>query len=99
MKREYKYYVYILASERNGTLYVGVTNNLFNRPFQHKLKQNKDSFTAKHSVNKLVYYEITPNINSAIQREKEIKKWRREKKNNLIESLNPNWSDLSEEWT
>jgi len=96
--KDHNYFVYILSNWNNKVIYVGLTNNLSRRLYEHKNKLI-DGFTKKYNLNKLVYYEITPNINSAIQREKEIKKWRREKKNNLIESLNPNWSDLSEEWT
>ena len=79
--KDYTFYVYILASKRNGTLYVGVTNSLFTRSFQHKLKQNPSSFSAKYSINKLVYYEIYQYIDEAIEREKELKKWRRDWKN------------------
>jgi len=94
MKEEKNYYVYILASKRNGTLYIGVTNNLLNRSFQHKTKENKESFTAKYSVNKLVYYEIFTDIYEAISREKQLKNWRREWKIKLIEEENPTWRDL-----
>ena len=76
-RKEHHYYVYILASGINGTLYVGVTNNLLNRSFQHKIKYDKDSFTAKYNINKLVYYETYQYIQDAIQREKQIKKWNR----------------------
>ena len=94
MKEEKNYYVYILASKRNGMLYIGVTNNLLNRSFQHKTKENKESFTAKYSVNKLVYYEIFTDIYEAISREKQLKNWRREWKIKLIEEENPTWRDL-----
>jgi putative endonuclease len=70
MKEEKCYYVYILASKRNGTLYIGVTNDLLNRNFQHKIKQDKNSFTAKYNVNRLVYYEIFADIRDAITIEK-----------------------------
>lgn len=70
MKKEYFYYVYMLASQRNGTLYIGVTNSLFRRSFQHKLKENPESFTAKHSIEKLVYYETYNDIYLALGREK-----------------------------
>jgi putative endonuclease len=80
-----------------GTLYVGTTNNLQQRVYEHKhgLIQG---FTKKYNVIRLVYFEETGDVQSAIAREKEIKKWRRSKKIALIESLNPKWQDLSEEW-
>lgn len=72
MKEEKRYYVYILASKRNGTLYIGVTNNLFRRSFTHKRKEDKNSFTAKYNIDRLVYYEIFQYIQDAIEREKEL---------------------------
>jgi len=87
------YYVYILASKRNGTLYIGVTSDLSKRIFEHK-NNLVDGFTKKYSVHNLVYYEETININSAIKREKRLKKWNRKWKIELIEKLNPNWDDL-----
>ena len=74
-----------------------MTNNLERRIYEHKNKLI-DGFTKKYNVRKLVYFEQTPDVNTAIQREKEIKKWRREKKNILVESLNPKWKDLSSEF-
>ncbi len=94
MKEGKSYYVYILTSKRNGTLYIGVTNNLFNRSFQHKIKYNKNSFTAKHNVNRLVYYDVYAYISDAIAREKQLKNWKREWKIKLIEKENPTWRDL-----
>ena len=94
MKVERNYYVYILASKRNGTLYIGVTNNLLNRSFQHKVKEDKNSFTAKYGVGRLVYCEIFIDIREAIAREKQLKNWRREWKIKLIEKENPAWRDL-----
>lgn len=91
-----QYYVYILASNRNGTLYIGVTNNLISRINQHKTKFT-DGFTAKYNVNKLVWYEQTNDINSAITKEKQLKKWNREWKINLIEKNNHTWKDLFDE--
>ena len=85
---------YILASKRNGTLYIGVTNNLFSRTFQHKLKANSNSFTARYNIDKLVYYEPYQYIQDAILREKQMKKWNREWKMELIEEENPTWRDL-----
>ena len=87
------YFVYILASKKNGTLYIGVTNDLIKRIFQHK-DNLVEGFTKKYGVYKLVYYEIFKNINDAITREKNIKKWKRKWKIELIEELNPNWKDL-----
>jgi putative endonuclease len=97
MKEEKQYYTYILASERNGTLYIGVTNSLLNRSFQHKIKQDKDSFTAKYNVNKLVHYEVYKYVNDAIAREKQLKNWKREWKIELIEKENSHWRDLFED--
>ena len=94
MKKEYIYYTYILASKRNGTLYIGVTNNLFSRILQHKMKQNKNSFTAKYNTDKLVYYEEYQNIQDAIVREKKLKRHRRQWKIELIEKDNPAWRDF-----
>ena len=92
MKREYDFYIYILASS-SGTLYTGMTNNLLRRVSEHK-KGDKETFTGKYSVNKLVYYEHFQYVNDALAREKEIKCWRREKKEKLIVTINPHWNDL-----
>jgi len=89
------YYVYILASQRNGTLYVGVTNNLLRRIQEHK-QGIADGFTKKYNIHNLVYFESTENIESAILREKQLKGGNRKKKLALIETENPNWSDLYE---
>lgn len=89
-------YVYIMASQRNGTLYIGVTSNLVQRVYQHK-QGNHDSFTKKYSVNQLVYYEEIGDINSAIGREKGLKAWKRQWKIELIEKDNPTWKDLYSE--
>lgn len=97
MRREYNFYVYIMASS-SGTLYIGVTNNLLKRVADHKEGKIK-GFTQKYSCNKLIYYEYFKDINYAISREKEIKKWRREKKENLIKQINPKWKDLYYEIT
>ena len=78
-------------------LYIGVTNNLERRLYEHKNKLIK-GFTERYNINKLVYFEQTNDIESAITREKEIKKWRREKKNILVESTNKKWEDLSKKW-
>lgn len=85
--------VYILASQPHGTLYVGVTSNLIQRIWQHK-NNDIEGFTSKYSVHTLVCFEQTPDMNAAILREKQMKKWRREWKINLIEKDNPHWMDL-----
>ena len=90
----HNYYIYILTNWNNKVLYIGMTNDLERRIYEHKNKL-VEGFTKKYNLNKLVYYEYTNDVNSAIQREKEIKKWRREKKNNLIGKMNPKWEDLS----
>lgn len=86
-------YVYILASKRNGTLYIGVTSDLIKRIYEHK-KGFVDGFTKKYKVHLLVYYEQFLDIYSAISREKQLKHWRRKWKLQLIEQHNPNWRDL-----
>ena len=91
------YYVYILSSKRNGTLYIGVTNNLERRVYEHKNNIVK-GFTLKYNVHQLVYFEQTVDVNSALQREKQLKKWNRKWKLALIEKDNPNWKDLSMDW-
>ncbi len=87
------YYLYILASKKNGTLYTGVANNLVKRVYEHKENLVPD-FTQKYNVHHLVYYEEFSDIYSAIAREKRIKKWKRQWKINLIEKMNPDWRDL-----
>jgi len=91
-----QYYVYTMAS-KSRVLYVGVTNNLQRRVEQHKQKV-VEGFTHKYNVTRLVYYEMTNDVHAALAREKQIKSWRRSKKIELIESVNPTWQDLSEEW-
>jgi putative endonuclease len=88
-----QYYVYILASKRNGTLYIGVTNDIVRRVCEHKNKLI-EGFTKKYSVNILVHYEIFGDIRLAIVREKRLKAWKREWKIKLIEEQNPEWKDL-----
>ena len=90
------YFVYILASRRNGTLYVGVTNDLVRRVYEHK-NNFVDGFTKRYGVHLLVYYESTNEVASAIQREKQIKKWNRAWKIELIERVNQDWKDLYNE--
>jgi putative endonuclease len=87
------YFVYILASKIGGTLYVGVTNNLVRRIFEHK-SNSVEGFTEKYGVHRLVYFEQFDDIENAIRREKRIKKWNRAWKVRLIEESNPNWTDL-----
>ena len=92
----HQYFVYIMTN-KSGTLYVGVTNNLERRIFEHK-NSLIEGFTKKYNINRLVYYEETNDIIAAITREKQIKGWLRDKKIVLIESINPDWNDLSEDW-
>jgi putative endonuclease len=89
-------YVYI-ATNRSGTLYIGVTNDLKRRMWEHKQKMGS-KFAAKYNITRLVYYEEAADIRDAIAREKQLKRWRREKKVWLIECENPQWRDLSEGW-
>ena len=94
MPEELSYYVYLLTNWNNRVMYIGVTNNLQRRLFEHKNKLVK-GVTEKYNVSKLVYFEQTADVISALSREKEIKKWRREKKNDLVARVNPGWNDLS----
>lgn len=91
------YYVYMITNWNNKVLYTGITNNLERRIYEHKNKLVK-GFTSKYNINKLVYFDHTTDVNSAIAREKQIKGWTRVKKNKLIESINPEWEDLSKEF-
>ena len=91
-----QYYVYIMSSYR-GALYTGVTRDLVRRVHQHRHK-DVDGFTKKYNITKLAYYEATTDIESAIAREKQIKGWTRRKKVKLLESMNPSWADLAENW-
>lgn len=90
-------YVYILSNAHNTTLYIGVTNNLQRRVYEHKMNVNK-GFTYKYNVNKLVWFEIFNDASSAILKEKQLKKWNRTWKNQLINETNPEWKDLSDGW-
>jgi putative endonuclease len=92
------YYVYILASQRNGTLYVGVTSNLVRRTWEHK-EDAVEGFTSKYGVHLLAWYEVHESIEAAITREKQLKKWNRAWKLRLIEEMNPGWKDLYLEFT
>jgi putative endonuclease len=93
--RQHLYFVYILASKRNGTLYIGVSNNVAYRTWQHK-NDLIDGFTKKYGVHTLVWYEMHTDINVAIKREKALKKWKRAWKIELIEKTNSGWNDMYE---
>jgi putative endonuclease len=97
MPEKHLYYVYLLTNKNDKVMYIGITGNLKKRVFEHKTK-TVPGFTAKYNVNKLVYFEETHDVQAAIAREKELKKWRREKKNNLVVADNPDWKDLSDGW-
>lgn len=90
------YWVYVLSNQSR-KLYVGVTNNIQRRVYEHKNKE-VEGFTEKYNLAKLVWYDETDSVDIAIETEKKIKKWRREKKINLIEQRNPEWEDLAEGW-
>ena len=91
------YFVYILTNKTKNVLYTGVTNDLQRRLYEHK-NELVDGFTKKYHTHKLIYYDTTPDAESAIIREKQIKGWKREKKIALINEMNPSWKDLSEDW-
>ena len=93
---EKQYYVYLMTNYLNTTFYIGVTNNLLRRVYEHKTKQNK-GFTERYNLNKLVYLELTSSIEDAIKREKQLKNWKKQWKIDLIKTQNPSFSDLSEE--
>lgn len=92
---QHNYYVYILTSSDNAVLYVGVTNNLIRRVIEHKIHRN-EGFTSEYNVNKLVYFELFANIEDAIKREKQLKRYKRLWKFNLVNEFNADWGDLSE---
>jgi len=96
-KTIHQYYLYILTNKKNGTLYIGVSNDLERRIFEHKNKL-VEGFTKNYGLDKLVYFESYQYVNDAIKREKNIKKWKRQWKINLVEKENPNWNDLSFDW-
>ena len=91
-----QYYVYVLTN-RSGTLYIGVTNDLVRRIYEHKNKL-AGGFTERYNIDRLVYYEATEDINAAIAREKQLKGWTRKKKIDLIQSSNARWLDISDGW-
>ena len=90
-----QFYVYILATEKNGTFYVGITSSLAKRIWEHK-SEVVDGFTKKHGIKMLVYYEVFGDAENAIKREKRLKKWSRNSKMKAIEEMNPEWNDLYE---
>ena len=92
------YFVYILSNWNDSVVYIGVTSNLSKRLYEHR-NGLADGFTKKYTVHKLVYFEQTSDVYSALSREKQLKNWSRSKKNTLIEQQNPTWRDLSLDWT
>jgi putative endonuclease len=94
--KEYEYFVYIVCS-RSGTLYIGMTNSIYKRALQHK-RGEIEGFASKYRCDRLVWYESYDDVRKAIDREKQLKRWRRAKKIALIESKNPRWEDLAEKW-
>ena len=96
-KTTHQYYVYILTNKKNGTLYIGMTNDLERRIFEHKQKLI-DGFSKKYSLDRLVYFESFQYVNDAIKREKQLKNWNRRWKIDLIEVENPDWNDLAIDW-
>jgi len=95
--QEHQYFTYILSNKNNTTIYIGVTNDLEARVLQHKIKEIR-GFTAKYNINKLVHFEKFDLIDDAISREKQLKNWKREWKDELIEKENSSWHDLSSGW-
>ena len=91
------YYVYILTNWKGNVMYIGVTNDLERRLYEHK-NELVEGFTKRYHVHKLVYYEETSDVKAAIEREKKLKNWARAKKDALVETMNPMWKDLSDEW-
>ncbi len=89
-----EYYVYILTNEHKNVMYVGITRDLIKRVYEHKQHFDKNSFTSKYNVDRLVYFESTSDVEAAIAREKQLKGWVRRKKNSLVDLFNPGWDDL-----
>ncbi|MDY0779235.1 GIY-YIG nuclease family protein [Tenacibaculum sp. IB213877] len=96
-KTNHQYYVYIITNKKDGVLYIGITNNLERRIFEHKNKLVK-GFSSKYNLDKLIYFETHQLVDEAIKREKNMKKWKREWKINFILEENPDWNDLSKNW-
>ena len=90
------YYVYILTNSHRNVLYIGITNDLPRRIYEHKHHLDRTSFTARYNVDELVYYESTTDVYAAIEREKQLKGWNRKRKNKLVETKNPQWLDISD---
>lgn len=98
MKGNYhQYFAYLITNKKEGTLYIGVTNDLERRMYEHKNKL-VEGFTSKYNLNKLMYFEQFKYVDNAIKREKQLKNWNRQWKIELIEKDNPNWNDLSFDW-
>jgi Predicted endonuclease containing a URI domain len=97
IKNVHQYYVYILTNMPNGTLYIGMTNNLERRILEHK-KGCIEGFTKKYGLKILIYYEVHQNVKDAILREKQLKKWKRQWKIDLVEKDNSDWNDLASDW-
>jgi putative endonuclease len=95
MGKNKQYYIYILTNKSNKVIYIGVTNDLERRMFEHKNKL-VEGFTKRYNLTKLVFYEVTEDVQSAISREKQLKNWHRNWKINLISQFNPDWKDLTE---
>ena len=95
--KEKLYYIYVLTNKSNKVLYIGITYDLTRRMYEHKNKL-VEGFCAKYNVSKLVYFEVTNDVESALEREKQLKNWHRDWKMNHITSLNPNWKDLSDDF-
>ncbi|WOD45080.1 GIY-YIG nuclease family protein [Hwangdonia lutea] len=93
-----QWYVYIMTNKLNGVLYIGITDTIEERVKEHKLKVYPKSFTARYNCDKLVYFEEFENGDEALVRERQFKKWKRDWKIDLIEDMNPSWSDLSANW-
>ena len=96
-KIEYKFYVYIISNKKNGTLYIGMTNNIERRIYEHK-NSMIEGFSKDYNLNNLVHVEFFKYVNDAIKREKQLKNWNRKWKIELIEKENPNWEDLTKDW-
>jgi len=92
-----QYYIYILANNTNVAIYIGITNNLVRRVWEHKNNAHPNGFTARYNIHKLVYYEVFDDSYNAITREKQLKSWNRKRKNMLVTEFNPQWRDLYED--
>ena len=88
------YYVYILTNANKNLIYIGVTNDLIRRVYEHKHHLDRESFTSKYNIDQLVYFEETSDVEAAIAREKQLKGWNRARKNKLVEGKNPEWDDI-----